>query len=161
LAKLTPISAIVLDASVALSAVFPDEILNARALEFLAALAQNGTILVAPPLWESETSSAVRLRVAQKKVLAPALEPLVYRLLDALPVQIIHDPNVNARARALAVIYGRNRVYDSTYLALAQLHGLEYWTADEKLFNVVAGQGAPQGKTLPFVRFLGDFTAQS
>jgi predicted nucleic acid-binding protein len=150
---------VVLDASVALSAVFPDEVLNAPALALLLELAERDAVLLAPPLWESETSSAVRLRVAQKKSLAPPLESLVYSLLDALPVQIVHDSNVNARARQLAVFYNRNRVYDSTYLALAQLHGLEFWTADERLFNAVAGQDAPKGKTLPFVRFLGDFTA--
>lgn len=146
-----------MDASVALSAVFPDEKLNAQALALLAEWAECGATLVAPPLWESETSSAVRLRVAQKKVLAPPLEALVYSLLDALPVQIVHDPNVLTTARQLAISYGRNRVYDSTYLALAQLHGLEFWTADERLFNAVAGPDAPQGQTLSFVRFLGDF----
>ncbi len=161
MAESTPLSSVVLDASVALSAVFPDEVFNARAVALLAELSARGAVLVSPPLWESETSSAVRLRVAQKKLLAASLESLVYSLLDALPVQIVHDPGVSARARQLAVFYGRNRVYDSTYLALAQLHGLEFWTADERLFNAVAGADAPKGKTLPFVRFLGDFTAQN
>lgn len=146
---------VVLDANVALSAIFVDEKHNARALDLLAELDAAGARLLAPPLWESETSSAVRMRVAVKGTLAPADEATAYALLDALPVEIVHDSQINAAARDLAVALGLPRVYDATYLALAQVRTARLWTADERLFN--ATQNAPLG-ALPFVRFLGAFT---
>lgn len=154
LADPSPFS-VVLDASVALAAIFPDEVLNAHALKLLSDLNARGALLVSPVLWESETSSAVRFRVAVRKTLAPTAEATVYALLDALPVHIVHDPDLILRARALALAFGRTRVYDATYLALAQLHGLDFWTGDERLYNAVNGPDTPKGAALSFVRYIG------
>nr|MBC8254153.1 PIN domain nuclease [Ardenticatenia bacterium] len=44
------------------------------------------------------------------------------------------------------------QVYDSTYLALADLLGCAFWTADERLHRVVQAE-------LPWVRLLAEFSA--
>lgn len=157
LANPAPLS-VVLDASVALAAIFPDEVLNAHALKLLGDLNARGALLVSPVLWESETSSAVRFRVAARKTLAATAEATAYALLDALPIHIVHDPNVVLRARALAVAFNRTRVYDATYLALAQLHGLDFWTGDERLYNAVNGPNVFHSAALSFVRYIGHLT---
>jgi predicted nucleic acid-binding protein len=41
-------------------------------------------------------------------------------------------------------------VYDSTYAALADLHGTEFWTADKAFFDAVHAE-------LKFVRYLPDY----
>ena len=141
---------VAIDASVAIAAIFSDEPLQALALGLLGELGKAGARFLAPPLWESETSSAVRLRVQIKKKLLPADEAGAYVLLDALPVEIVDDATRHS-ARALAMRFGTNRVYDATYLALADARGLDLWTADEKLFNTVSA-------ALPWVKFLGHWT---
>jgi predicted nucleic acid-binding protein len=47
-----------------------------------------------------------------------------------------------------ALLYGRS-VYDSSYLALADLEGIDLITADERLFNSVQ-------KDLPWVLWIGN-----
>lgn len=124
----------VLDASTALSAVFADEPLQFQALGLLDQLDRARTKLIAPPLWQSETSSSVRLRVRNKKTLAPADELRAYGLPDTLPVAIVFD-ETRQIARALAMRFSMIRCYDATYLALAVARGATLWTADKRLFN--------------------------
>lgn len=142
---------VVLDASTALAAIFSDEPLHLKALGVLDELERAGALLIAPPLWESEASSNVRLRVQARKTLAPGDELTSYGLLDALPVQIVAD-ETRQSARVLARRFAMVRCYDATYLALAQARGVDVWTADEKLFNTVSG-------ALPWVKFVGNWTA--
>ena len=44
-------------------------------------------------------------------------------------------PGQRQRAWEIATDFGFATVYDATYLALAELQGCEFWTADERLFN--------------------------
>jgi predicted nucleic acid-binding protein len=54
------------------------------------------------------------------------------------------------RAWEVAAVYGFATVYDATYLALAELRGCEFWTADERLFQRVKD-------TLTFVKWLQNY----
>ena len=53
----------------------------------------------------------------------------------------------------MAKRFNRPQAYDSHYLALAEMLGLELWTADERLYNAVKD-------ALPWVKWLGDFQPQ-
>ena len=53
-------------------------------------------------------------------------------------------------AREIARQFNRSKIYDSVYVALAELRGCEFWTADHLLFNAVKA-------VLPFVKFLADY----
>lgn len=141
----------VLDASAAIASIFSDEPLQLQALGLLDELERAGATLIAPPLWESETSSNVRLRVQVRKTLAHDDEITSYALLDALPVQIVAD-ETRQRARDLAMQFSMVRCYDATYLALAQARGIELWTADKRLFNTVS-------LAMPTVKFIGNWTS--
>jgi predicted nucleic acid-binding protein len=62
--------------------------------------------------------------------------------------------NINReRAWEIATAFGFATVYDATYLALAELRGCEFWTADERLFNQVTDK-------LFFVKWLGAHVQQ-
>lgn len=141
---------VAIDASVAIAASFSDEPLQAQALGLLAELGRAGARFIAPPLWESETSSSVRLRVQIKKTLLPEDEAGAHALLDSLPIEIVAD-ETRQLARELAIRFSMVRCYDATYLALAQARGIELWTADKKLFNTVSA-------AMPSVKFVGNWT---
>lgn len=141
---------VAIDANIALNASFKDEKLHTRARQLLAALDGIGARFIAPPLWESETSSAVRMRVETKKTTAPEDEKDAYAFLDALPIEIIHSPQTKQKARDLAIQLGLNRAYDATYLALAVNEGATLWTADERFYNAVS-------RSFPSVKFLGNW----
>ena len=57
-------------------------------------------------------------------------------------------PEIHQRAWDLAKQLTQPNVYDSYYLALAELLDCEFWTAEERLFNTVK-------ERLPRVRWIG------
>lgn len=142
----------VLDASVAAAFALADEKHHAAARACLAALRAQKVRLIAPPLFESETDSILRRRVYLGTLTLQAAAAAL-RVLDALQVAIIYDPETRALARAIGERLKQVRVYDATYAALAQQRGCVLWTADERFYNSATGEGA--GGALPFVRFIG------
>ncbi|MCI0690631.1 type II toxin-antitoxin system VapC family toxin [candidate division KSB1 bacterium] len=81
-------------------------------------------------------------------VIAEALK--AYALLDAAPVVIVDMPGVRQRAREIAEQFNQRAVYDATYIALAELRGCEFWTADKLIYDAVKA-------TLSFVKYLPDY----
>ncbi|HEY3231696.1 MAG TPA: type II toxin-antitoxin system VapC family toxin, partial [Roseiflexaceae bacterium] len=61
---------------------------------------------------------------------------------------------LHRRAWEIAHQFKRPAAYDAHYLALAEIAGCPFWTADERLFNAVKDQ-------LGWVRWLGDYRASS
>ena len=57
---------------------------------------------------------------------------------------------IRLRAREIARRFGQERVYDSTYAALAETRGCEFWTADYAFYMAVKDE-------LAFVRFLAEY----
>ena len=54
------------------------------------------------------------------------------------------------RAWSLAQELAQQRTYDMTYLAVADLRGCEFWTADKQFYDAVKVK-------LKFVKFLPDY----
>jgi predicted nucleic acid-binding protein len=54
------------------------------------------------------------------------------------------------RAREIAEQFNQRAVYDATYIALAELRGCEFWTADKLIYDAVKA-------TLSFVKYLPDY----
>jgi len=79
---------------------------------------------------------------------------VAFATLQALPIQPMSVLGQRQRAWELAAVYGFATVYDATYLARAELHGCEFWTADERLFQKVRD-------TLPFVKWLRNYVPKS
>lgn len=89
-------------------------------------------------------------RRVQRGYLTPTAGQAAQKLLNSLSVCILYDSNVRARARAIAEQFHQERVYDSTYAALAEQRGCEFWTADKAFYEAVKGR-------LAFVHFIGDY----
>jgi predicted nucleic acid-binding protein len=60
-----------------------------------------------------------------------------YSILDRAPVQIVTHPYLRQRARDIAERFSLPTVYDATYMALAELRGCEFWTADKAFYDTV------------------------
>jgi predicted nucleic acid-binding protein len=73
-------------------------------------------------------------------------------LLLAQPVQAMIDDALLRRGFALATQFNRPTAYDAQYLAVAERLGYDFWTADERLYNVVNTQ-------LSWVGWLGSAAA--
>jgi len=65
-------------------------------------------------------------------------------------IRLLHPPTLVERAWSLAAQFQRPTTYDVYYVALAEILGCEFWTADRRLYNVV-------NQVLPWVKFLADF----
>ncbi len=138
---------IVIDASLALHATMAGHEYNAQARRFLS---DNATArLLAPPLFEAEADSNLRRMISALKIKPGAAAALV-QLLDALPLEIMQDAATRKRARELGDRAMLDKIYDCTYAALADLRGVELWTADKRFFHAVSG-------ALPFVKFIGHY----
>ena len=112
--------------------------------------ADEGTLLLAPAFFAAETDSILRQKVTLRKELTPEQAEAAFARLQTLPIQQISVPEQRQRAWEIATDLGFATVYDATYLALAELHGCEFWTADERLFNQVKDR-------LLFVKWLGNY----
>ncbi len=153
-----------MDASLAIDALIGDATRKVRALRFLTICNARGVALVVPPTFPSEADTAVRRIVARGQMPATDM-PLIFGALDALPLDMALDAAeldaVRKRARQIAEELALTPVYDSTYAALAEARGCDFWTADEKFANAAKqvrrqtnGKAAP---TLSNVRWIGDF----
>lgn len=140
----------VIDASVALKWVMKGELDRKLARKLLSDSQVAGIDLIAPPVFESETESAIQEQVYLGNI-SVADADRAARALDRVSVQIVHDAQLKARARQIARRFNQRRVYDSTYAALAELRGCDFWTADKAFYDAV--------KTgLSFVKYLPNYS---
>lgn len=143
------------DASVAIKVVVaePD---SEKADALFEAWANEERRLIAPAFFEVEVDSILRQKTSVRKELTAEQAEAAWTKLQRLPIQPLSLPGQRQRAWELAAILHLTTVYDATYLAIAELRGCEFWTADERLFNRVKD-------TLFFVRWLRHYklTAQS
>jgi predicted nucleic acid-binding protein len=77
-----------------------------------------------------------------------ALRDYVDRIRPGLT--IVESPRLLIVAWELARDLGERHTYDSVYLAIARMLGMEFWTADRQLLRRLAGR-------FPEARFLGDY----
>lgn len=139
----------VIDASVAVKWVMRGESYRGQARKLLRESRTAGITLIAPPLFESETESVIQEEVFSGYVSIVDADRAL-RALDRTGVQIVQDPRVKERAREIARQCNQRRVYDSTYAALAELRGCEFWTADKAFYDAVKA-------VLSFVKYLPDY----
>lgn len=106
-------------------------------------------MVIAPTLWAYEVTSVIRNRVYRGK-LSPDLEGELFAAVHQLPVRLMAPPGLHQRASELARHFNRPTAYDSHYLALAEIYGCPFWTADERLFNALREE-------LAWVHWLGNY----
>jgi predicted nucleic acid-binding protein len=144
---------IVLDASAALKLVLAEEFSEHVEALFAATLGARQPVY-GPPLLPAEILSALYQRARRRDpATAISFAEVEQSLRDflALSVQIISPPELYVRTLAFAHTHGLARTYDAVYVVLAQLLGVELWTADQHLLNAL-------GAAAPWVCWIGDYT---
>ena len=138
-----------IDANVAIKWFIKGEAFRRTALRFLRESLLAGITLIAPPLFESAIDGIVQTRLAEGRT-TPEAADSTFALLDSAPVVIVTHSRLRQRAREIARQFNQRKVYDSTYAALADLRGGEFWTADKVFYDAVKA-------ALPFVKYLPDY----
>jgi predicted nucleic acid-binding protein len=148
---------ICVDSSVAAKWIFEEEYQVEAEAIYQEALAASDTI-VAPPLLPIEITNIVRQRMRRAKgpgdplLSLPEARQHLGAFL-AFSIQLVSPPELHQRALELSSAFDLPATYDSHYLALAQVLGCDFWTADRNLISAV-------GTKLPFVRWIGDYQAR-
>ncbi len=70
--------------------------------------------------------------------------------LRGVPVPLLAPDELHQRVWKLARHFNRPTAVEAHYLALAELFGCEWWTADERLFKTVRHE-------LPWVPWIGNY----
>jgi predicted nucleic acid-binding protein len=122
---------------------------SASAIALAEKLRSEAVTLIAPPHMPIEVVNVIRVRVLRGELTQVEGDDLV-DVFTALPIEIASPAGIYRKALDLANRYGRPNVYDTHYVALAELAGCDFWTADMRLVNALNGR-------LPFVRALSSF----
>ena len=148
---MTP-SSVVVDASVAVKWVLPEEWTD-RAQALMAASIQARQRLVGTPHLAIEVVNAIYQRrrrgAPQERLSDTEADQALARFL-AFPLELLSPTPLYEQAFAFARTHGLSNVYDSVYVVLAQFLNTTLWTADETLLNAL-------GTAAPWVRFIGAY----
>jgi predicted nucleic acid-binding protein len=105
--------------------------------------------IVAPPLLAFEGTSVICNKM-HRGLVPPEEAELMFKAFHLLGVRYLYPDDLHQEAWALAKRFNRPQAYDSHYLALAKILGLELWTADERLYNTVR-------RDISWIKWLGDY----
>ena len=135
------------DASLVVALVTPES-QSERALALWTAWMSRDAEVVAPHLLRYEVASALWCKVVrglmQAKDARRALEVAL-----SLDIAFLDPPELPLRAFDLASRLNRPSTYDTCYLALTDIVGGKFWTADERLYNAVRN-------AFPAIRWVGE-----
>lgn len=142
-----PKSPVCVDASLMVALITPES-QSERALALWTAWMSGDAEVVAPHLLRNEVASALRRKVVRGLMQAED----AHRALEvalSLDIAFLDPPELPLRAFDLASRFNRSTTYDMCYLALTDIVGGEFWTADERLYNAVRG-------AFPVIHWLGE-----
>jgi predicted nucleic acid-binding protein len=127
----------VINASLVLKTILPNPDMS-RCQSLLAQL--QGVQLVVPALWVYEVTSTLAKAVHFKQLTVEESQAALHQILE-LDVQIVPpDEAQSALALDWTLRLKRASAYDSFYLAIADALEAPFWTADQRLVNVMRGQ---------------------
>lgn len=135
------------DASLVVALVIPES-QSERALSLWSSWMDSDREVVAPYLLRYEVASALWRKVVHGLMHAEDARQALKAALF-LDIRFLDPPELPLRAFDLAARLNRSTTYDMFYLALTEIVGGEFWTADERLYNAVRG-------TFPAIRWLGE-----
>lgn len=124
---------VVVDASLAIKWVVKEPYAE-EALALAGKWAAAETKPAAPCLLLVEVTNALHRRAILGHISFSQARQLLAGLLR-MGIEIRESPQIHLRALELAQELQRPAVYDTHYLALAEMLGCDFWTADERFFN--------------------------
>jgi len=122
---------------------------QAQAWGLLDECERRGIGMIAPDCILSEVGSTLRRHV-YRGTLTPENGAIAVSKLMRAQIRRFDIRDLFVDAWAIAEKYNLATLYDAYYLALAELRGCDFWTADERFINSVTG--------ISHVRFIADFT---
>ena len=137
---------VVVDANVALKWILSEEH-AAEASALRARWVESGERVTAPPIFRAEVTNALYQSVRQGKLTKAAASDGLGFLVAW--IEIDEPPDLYTRALEVAGELGLGATYDALYIAFAEHHACEMWTADRRLVRAAQGR-------FPAVRWLGD-----
>jgi predicted nucleic acid-binding protein len=144
-------SDVVQDANILVRLVVPGEF-EEQAEGLWQRISNGSELCVVPAFCPAEVISSIR-QMGRGGVLTAeeeeeAVRAFVTRIRPALTT--VESPRLLMVAWNIARDLGERHTYDSVYLAIARMFGMEFWTADRQLLRRLAGR-------FPEARFLGDY----
>lgn len=139
-------SRVCVDAGLVVKLVSPEED-SAHAEALFAHWKADSTEMVAPAFAAVEMDSVLRQKVVRGE-LTQEVADAAFRVACQLPITYDTEMDYRERAWGIAKEFRFPQAYDAAYLALAEVRGCEFWTADRKLHERVKDK-------LGFVRLLG------
>jgi len=143
---------VVVDASLAIKWVLK-ELYTDEALALAEEWAADGTMPAAPCLLLVEATNVLHRRAMLGHISLSQARELLAGLLD-MGIEIRESPQIHFRAMELAQELGAPAVYDTHYLALADILACDLWTADERFFNSVKERH-------PRIKWLGELEGET
>ena len=140
---------VVLDSGIYIASVFLEPY-TTQAKHLIKKLQSNRVIFVAPHLLMYELVSTIRKGVYQGCVLPNDAVRIRDRLLNQSIDLYLDQPSLK-RAYDLATELNRVRAYDTQFLALAERFQCDFWTTDEKFYNIAQTH-------YPTARWTGNYT---
>lgn len=137
----------IVDASVVLSALFPDEA-QPQAQAVIRDHVLEQITLVVPTLFAYEITNAIWQGVRRQRITLIQAEEI---LATVEGLAIMQEPVTWQPILPFAVQFSRS-AYDAAYLALAKTRNEPLITGDLRLYNAVKSE-------LPWVRWVGDYEA--
>lgn len=104
--------------------------------------------VVAPTLFAFEVTSLLR-KQAYRGLITPEEGEEPFALSQEAAVTLVRREGLHRHAWEMAKRLNRPAAYDAHHLALPEMLGCEFWTADERLYNAVKDE-------LPWVRWIGE-----
>jgi predicted nucleic acid-binding protein len=110
-----------------------------------------GRTLFAPPLLPSEVTNVLFQRTRrQQNTISSGQADGALSLFLTLPIHLEAPPDLYPRALHFARASGQRATYGCVYVALAEILGVELWSADERLVRSTS-------PVAPWVRWIGDY----
>jgi len=144
----------VVDASVFLRSVFPDEEGHDQALAIMKDHAFGALELVAPTLLPYEVANCILLSLQGKRPTRNLIKEDAVRILADFQELRVHTEVVDPEKMLQIGEAHQRTAYDAAYLALAERKGLQLITGDKRLYNGVKGK-------LDWVKWVGDYRSVS
>jgi predicted nucleic acid-binding protein len=127
-------SPIVIDASIALRWLLPDA-LSAACWRLFEQAANASARIQVPTLWIYEMASGLSKAVFFKSISPDEARKSLTQVFT-LEAEIVEATELlSQQAFEWTLRLNRATTYDSYYLAVAELAGCEFWTADRRLYN--------------------------
>jgi predicted nucleic acid-binding protein len=141
--------AILLDTSLALKSVLPEEEDAAQADALFQDSLRAGLTLLIPPLLLIEATNAL-LRQIRRGRLDPTQASAALQRLLRLPLQQAQPAGIYEQALTFATTHQIRSAYDTLYVVAAQVLGVGLWTAGRNLIDALDG-------VAPWVHWIGDY----